>query len=186
MPNDESQRRVVATWKINALRRFYILWRPPLAFLCQSAGKSPSWRRVARAWNYRSMKIQFALSSSVLVVTSESNWERSLASRNPLTSCQLFFYKLSHSFVSGFSQQAMLPNYRESEGLRFNVVIREDAKVSPFTDIIVKAALSTHLRPWVEVRPVIEPRSPNWYRRQRTTTLPLVDLVAQLVRASDQ
>ena len=28
------------------------------------------------------------------------------------------------------------------------------------------------LRPWVEVRPGIEPRSPNWYRRQRTTTLP--------------
>ena len=37
------------------------------------------------------------------------------------------------------------PIDRESEGLRFNVVIREDAKVSPFTDVIVKAALSTHL-----------------------------------------
>ena len=30
------------------------------------------------------------------------------------------------------------------------------------------------LRPWVEVRPGIEPRSPNWYTRQRTTTLPLL------------
>ena len=37
------------------------------------------------------------------------------------------------------------PIDRESEGLRFNVVIREDAKVSPFIDVIVKAALSTHL-----------------------------------------
>ena len=34
---------------------------------------------------------------------------------------------------------------REPEGLRFNVVIREDAKVLPFTNVIVKAALSTHL-----------------------------------------
>ena len=43
-------------------------------------------------------------------------------------------------FPTGYS-----PNNRESEGLRFNVVIREDAKVSPFTDVIVKAALSTNL-----------------------------------------
>ena len=35
--------------------------------------------------------------------------------------------------------------YSDHRGLRFNVVIREDAKVSPFTDIVVKAALSTNL-----------------------------------------
>ena len=51
----------------------------------------------------------------------------------------------SHSLVSGFSQQANAQLNRESEGLRFNVVIREDAKVSPFTVAIVKAALCTHL-----------------------------------------
>ena len=51
----------------------------------------------------------------------------------------------SHSLVSGFSQQANAQLKRASEGLRFNVVIREDAKVSLFTVAIVKAALSTHL-----------------------------------------
>ena len=51
----------------------------------------------------------------------------------------------SHSLVSGFSQQATCPIIGNPEGLRFNVVIQEDAKVSPFTDVIVKAALSTHL-----------------------------------------
>ena len=36
------------------------------------------------------------------------------------------------------------PIDRGSENLRFNVLIREDAKGSPFTDVNAKAALSSH------------------------------------------
>ena len=76
------------------------------------------------------------------------NVDLKLATSSLHHSIHAFYYVFSlvgeRIFPTGY-----LPNYRESEGLRFNVVIREDAKVSPFTDVIVndiiKAALSTHL-----------------------------------------
>ena len=50
-------------------------------------------------------------------------------------------YQVPHSWVSGFTQQANAQLTRDPRYLRFNVLIREDAKGLPFIDVKVKAAL---------------------------------------------
>ena len=51
------------------------------------------------------------------------------------------FFFVPNSWVSGLTQQLIGdPRYQ-----RFNVLIREDAKGSPFTDVNAKAALSPQL-----------------------------------------
>ena len=47
--------------------------------------------------------------------------------------------------MSGFTQQAIAQLTGDSRYLRFNVLIREDAKGLPFTDVNAKAALSPQL-----------------------------------------
>ena len=64
---------------------------------------------------------------------------------NILSFAKFFIYYVFSLVGERIFPTGYCPIDRESEGLRFNVVIREDAKVSPFTDVIVKAALSTHL-----------------------------------------
>ena len=50
-----------------------------------------------------------------------------------------------HSWVSGLTQQAIAQLIGDPRYLRFNVLIREDAKGSPFTDVNAKAAFSPQL-----------------------------------------
>ena len=50
-----------------------------------------------------------------------------------------------HFWVSGLTQQANAQLIGDPRYLRFNVLIREDAKGSPFTDVNTKAALSPQL-----------------------------------------
>ena len=50
-----------------------------------------------------------------------------------------------HSWVSGLIQQAIAQLIGDPRYLRFKVLIREDAKGSPFTDVNAKAVLSPHL-----------------------------------------
>ena len=57
----------------------------------------------------------------------------------------LFILFVPHSWVSGLTQQAVAQLIGDLRYLRFNVLIREDAKGSPFTDVNAKAALSSQL-----------------------------------------
>ena len=50
-----------------------------------------------------------------------------------------------YSWVSGLTQQAIAQLIGDPRYLRFNVLIREDAKGSPFTDVDAKAALPPQL-----------------------------------------
>ena len=50
-----------------------------------------------------------------------------------------------HFWVSGLTQQAIAQLIGDPRYLRFNVLIREDAKSLPFTDVNVKATLSPQL-----------------------------------------
>ena len=55
------------------------------------------------------------------------------------------FFFVPNSWVSGLTQQAIAQLTGDPRYLRFNVLIREDAKGSPFTDVNAKAALSPQL-----------------------------------------
>ena len=55
------------------------------------------------------------------------------------------FNSAPHSWVSGFTQQAIVQLIGDMRYLQFNVLIREDAKGLPFTDVDAKAALSPQL-----------------------------------------
>ena len=59
--------------------------------------------------------------------------------------CFSFLLFVPHSWVSGLTQQAIAQLIEDLRYLRFNVLIREDAKGSPFTDVNAKAALSPQL-----------------------------------------
>ena len=48
-----------------------------------------------------------------------------------------------HSWVSGFTQQAIAQLVGDPSYQRLNVLIREDVKDQPFSDVNAKAALSS-------------------------------------------
>ena len=57
----------------------------------------------------------------------------------------LFVLFVPHSWVSRLTHQAVAQLIGDPRYLRFNVLIREDAKGSPFTDVNAKTALSPQL-----------------------------------------